>query len=180
MLYQMVMDARSGSRTAAEYLLDRFSPLLNRYATKLHREDAFEDIRCDFWDIIMRAPLEKLRTSDDYILLSYFEKAVRSRFIKHLEKLLNEKNTLSYADLMEQEKYRIEYETAVCDDYSYGLFQSIKGLLNDKEYEVICLLYYNNIPTQELAQKLGVSRQNINQIKNRALKKLNAAFSSDT
>lgn len=61
MLYQTVMDARSGSQEAAEYLVGQFSPLLHSYAKKLHREDAFEDIRCDFWEIIMQAPLDKLR-----------------------------------------------------------------------------------------------------------------------
>ncbi|RKJ82610.1 sigma-70 family RNA polymerase sigma factor [Butyricicoccus sp. 1XD8-22] len=180
MLYQTVMDARSGSQEAAEYLVGQFSPLLHSYAKKLHREDAFEDIRCDFWEIIMQAPLDKLRTSDDYTLLSYFAKAIRSRFIKRLDKQLNEKGTLSYSDLLDQEKYKIECATAVWDDYSHGLFQSIKGILNEKEYEVIYALYYHNISVPDLAEKLSVSRQNINQIKNRALKKLNTAFTSDT
>lgn len=180
MLYQTVMDARAGSQEAAEYLMNRFSPLLYGYAKKLYKEDAFEDIQCDFWEVIMQAPLENLRASEDCVLIRYFERAVQSKFIKRLKKVIDEKNTLSYADLMDQDKYKIECDTAVWDDHSRGFFHSIKGLLNEKEYNVICALYYNEWSVPELAQELGVSRQNINQIKNRALKKLRSALANDT
>lgn len=179
MLFQTISAARSGSETAANELITQFSPLLHRYARDLHTEDAYEDMRCDFWEIITSMPLDRMKDTSDFALLGYFKKAVRTRFIKRLNRITAAKGTLPYSDLMDSEKYKLECRTARWDDYSRGFFHNIRHLLNEKEFSVIVSLYYDDISVPELADSMGVSRQNINQIKNRALAKLRRMLASD-
>lgn len=51
-LLEKVKEAQNGDDTAMEFLVEEFTPLIKKYSKLLNREDAFEDIRCDFIIII--------------------------------------------------------------------------------------------------------------------------------
>ena len=68
------------------------------------------------------------------------------------------------------------YEINVNDDYSKILISSSMGILTDKEKKVIELLYgigdYREYEIQEVAEKMGMSKEGVRLINKRALEKL--------
>ena len=51
-----------------------------------------------------------------------------------------------------------------------------KMVLTKKEYEIIKKHIIDDVPVEQLAQKMGTSRQAVNQSKNRALNKLRMLY----
>ena len=47
-IYKQIAAYQNGDSDAALALVEKFKPLIKRYAFFLHREDSFEDLQCFF------------------------------------------------------------------------------------------------------------------------------------
>lgn len=71
MLYEIICRAQNGDKEAMQELVDRFTPLMRKRANKLGYEDAYEDIRLFFIELIYSMKLEKIRLKEDGGITSY-------------------------------------------------------------------------------------------------------------
>ena len=86
------------------------------------------------------------------------------------------RNILLYSDLNDNELYYIEAISATNDLYQEYELSLIKKILTKQELKAISMIYFTGYTVTEIANFEGTSRQAVNQMKNRALKKLRNTF----
>lgn len=172
-LYVLIQAAQAGEQDAAWELIQKFQPLLKKYSYKLHTEDAYEELVCFFLEVIHTLPLKKFQNPLDAVFVTYFSKSIYSHYIKLIQKSISDKKFLPFSSLEENQQYALEKDLSTDDDSSNLLLQDLQKALTEKEFAVIYGIYYIGYSSAELAKKLSTSRQNINQIKQYALRKLN-------
>lgn len=153
-------------------MVERFNPLLKKYARRLYYEDAYYDLLADFIELLLNIDLEKIRIKEDGGMVSYIAKSIHSCYIKRLNERMQACNVVVYSNLSEKESYYIEVLTATNDTYINIDLDFLKKTLTLQEFHVIKRLYYDGYSVMEIAKTLGVSRQAVNQMKNRAHKKI--------
>lgn len=67
--------------TAALQLLEMFDKLLRKYARQLGTEDAYEELRLFFFELLDRLRNKKVRGDNDGYAVSYISKSVRNQYI---------------------------------------------------------------------------------------------------
>ena len=171
------ISAAQKDKVALLELVTRFTPLLKKYANLLRYEDAYFDLQLDFIELISNFKLDKMLKTDNGALLSYIKKAIYNQYIKRSkannEYLINN-NTIS--DMSDEQVAVISIKFSVVDNYDVMCFKEYKDYLTQQEFEVILLIFYFGYEVSEIARNKKVSRQAINQLKNRALSKLRRHF----
>lgn len=79
-LYTCIQDIQNGDREQALALLEKFSPLLKKYAFFLQSEDALPDFQCFLLAFAKNLQLDKLTMSTDGAIISYINKALYRTF----------------------------------------------------------------------------------------------------
>ncbi len=70
-------------------------------------------------------------------------------------------------------------EDKKCDKSNDMMIKELKLYLSQSEYDVIFNHYYLGMSISQIAKEKWISRQAVNQIKNRALKKLRTLFEKE-
>ena len=153
-------------------MVERFNPLLKKYAKRLYYEDAYNDLVADFIELLLNIDLEKIRIKEDGGMVSYIAKSIHSCYIKRLKKIRQACNVVIYSELSEKESYYIELLTATKDTYINIDLDFLRKTLTVQEFYIIKRIYYDMYSATEIAKILGVSRQAVNQMKNRTHKKI--------
>ena len=78
-LYTCIQDIQNGDREQALALLEKFSPLLKKYAFFLQSEDALPDFQCFLLSFAKNLQLNELIISTDGAIISYINKAIYHR-----------------------------------------------------------------------------------------------------
>lgn len=113
-----------------------------------------------FIEILRRIPLDKIR--EDKYTLAYISRSIKNEYIKLLSKSF--KNNIFYYD-----------EDLIQNIIkSYDITEKIElfKVLSDREKYILYLIYFKDISIVNIAIELNTSRQYINQVKLKALKKL--------
>lgn len=176
MLYQLILRAQCGDSDAVIEIIQKFVPLLKKYAYKLHNEDAYENLQCDFLGLIYSIDLSRFSNPNDMVLTEYFSKSVYSYYVKRLKEHIKNKQMLDLSDLSDSQINEIESKLSMTEDESNMLIDDLKKLLTEKEFVVIYHIYYMENSVVALAKEMKTSRQNVNQIKRHALDKLRSHF----
>ncbi|MBV1820964.1 RNA polymerase sigma factor [Clostridium cochlearium] len=166
-LYCLVKHSQSKDDKAILRILDKFSPLIKKYSRKLNYDGADSDLTIALIEIINKIPISTNKNmTKEYILVSYIATSLVNKYIylskKHqsstkLDVILNEEILYSEPEGNLEDKILLNMSL----DRLPKLQQKIL-----KEY------FYNDKSCLELARELNVSRQSINQTKNRALNNL--------
>ena len=80
-LYTCIQDIQNGDREQALALLEKFSPLLKKYAFFLQSEDALQDFQCFLLMFAKNLQLNELTISTDGAIISYINKAIYHHYI---------------------------------------------------------------------------------------------------
>ena len=80
-LYTCIQDIQNGDREQALALLEKFSPLLKKYAFFMQSEDALPDFQCFLLAFAKNLQLDKLTMSTDGAIISYINKAIYHHYI---------------------------------------------------------------------------------------------------
>ena len=75
-------------------------------------------------------------------------------------------------DMNEYDTMQYDSRCGECDEYRRLLIYDLKRTLTAKEFSVIYALIFKELSVAEVAEKQGISRQAVNQMKNSAIKKL--------
>ncbi len=155
-------------------LVERFKPLLKKYAYHLHYEDSFEDLRMEFLQALKNIKLEYFQTRHDCVFICYIQKVIYHAYLKRL----NHTNTsfILYSALSDAQKHHIDHETSLQDCYNDLLSSDLKRILSQKEYQVIVQHVIHGYSISTIAKATYTSRQAINQTKLSALRKIGHAW----
>lgn len=176
MLCDLVVMAQKGDKDAMLELINKFTPLLKKYAVKLGYEDADADIVLYYIELIKAINLSRLTCQNDEVIVSYINRSIINFYKKGIKKRIEAKREILLSELTEEQVYCIEAQNAKRDKYNLVHEIGMKEILNQTEYQLICLIYYEGYTTAEIARIENKSRQAVNQLKQRALKKLERAM----
>lgn len=170
MIIDDIRKSQSGDDAATLGLVEKFGPVLKKYAWKLETEDAYYDLQLDFLDLIYHIDLAALKTTSDGAMVQYLVKSIYHAYVKALRKIIDNKCYVSADELPDELLYKngtTTYSEVVPFDIPRGFLTP----LEEKTFWFVCIAGYSSA---ELAKSNGVSRQSVNQAKQRAIKKLAA------
>lgn len=172
-----ILNSQSGDGDSTVKLIEKFNPLLKKYAYKLNYEDAYNDLLIDFIELLQSIKIDRIYNKNEGGIVSYICTSVHSSYIKKIKECQKLHNLSFYCDLDEKELYYIEMKSSTYDTYFNISFDFLLKSLTKSEYTVIKMIYYGGYTVPEIASYCGISRQAVNQMRNRALKKLKRVFS---
>ena len=173
MLFDQIMSAQAGDKNTMMALVEQFFPIIRKYGRKLDPEDGTNEMILYFIELIHQMDIHKLKSPNDGAIVNYIEQCIYHFYIK-MKNGQNENHILHWEELPEYHKAAIEKITAQEEiplDWSFPL-----QILTEKERSVIIQIYEYGFSSAEIAKNLGVSRQNVNQIKKRAEAKIRSSL----
>jgi RNA polymerase sigma factor (sigma-70 family) len=148
-------------------LLEVFSPVINKYSSLLEGEDTKQDLILHFLQTLQKMPLDQFQVKNNKVVFTYLAKSIKYEFIK-LSKLNRKKFNIEYSLSF------VDYDEKVTDSMM-ELLEMMESLTKH-ESSIIKYIYIHDFSVSEIARSLRVSRQSINQTKNRALEKLRRIY----
>lgn len=173
----LIAESQNGNNDATLLMIEKFKPLLKKYAYMLYYEDAYNDLLVDFIELIHDINLDHIHDKGEGKMVSYIYKSINSSFIKKLTALKKLHNCILYSELSEPQLYNVNIISATNDEYFMYELPGISLILTETEYLIVKMIYCSGYTVTELSFAFGISRQAVNQMKRRALKKLDALFS---
>lgn len=178
MISDLIILSQSGDENATLSLVNKFKPLLNKYAYKINYGDAYEELLLEFLILIKSIQLHSISNNSEGALVTYIQKSIYNSFVKQSIKIKQLRSVSLYSELSEGEMYYVESITAHSNDYDLDIdLQSINHILTNQELIIIKMIYFLGYSPLEISIFYGISRQAANQTKKRALKKLKIFFS---
>lgn len=172
MLYELICRAQNGDKEAMQELVDRFTPLMKKEAKRLAYEDAYEDIRLFFIEMIDSIKLENIKLKEDGGIISYINVSIVNFYNKETIKSDRRKKEIVVSALSTEQEYYVESKLSKEDKINIFMELNVEKKLTSKEYRIIYLIFIEGYSAAEIARDTKRTRQAVNQLKNRALKKI--------
>mgnify|MGYP001635075674 CR=1 FL=1 len=80
-LFDLFLNAYNGNSFAQLQIVQRFQPLLKKYAALLKYENAYSDLQLYLLELLHSGKLTKLQRKDDGTLVKYIESSIRHQYI---------------------------------------------------------------------------------------------------
>lgn len=172
MLAELIINAQSKDENAMMSLVFKFDPLLKKYARKLNRKDAYEDMTACFIELIHFIDIKKLRNHSDASIVTYISRAVYTCYCRKMKEVIYCRNEVVMADLSTEQIYMLESKLSTKENSDLLWELEAEKYLTEKEFVTIDLIFIKGYSTEEVARMEQCSRQSVNQTKKRALKKI--------
>lgn len=173
MLLEQIVRAQQGGSDDMEALVEKFGPLLRKYSRKLFWEDALSDLTVAFLELIQTFPVDHLRRKEDGAIVNYIVRSVQHTYIALLRDYFSRpQEAVSLDDATEAQKLEA---IAYVDKQEASAFLDLLDLcpaLTERERTVLTLVFFWGYTSAEIAERFSTSKQNINQTKLRALRKM--------
>ena len=160
---------------AALQLLEMFDRLLKKYARLLGTEDAYEELRLFFFELLDRLKRKNLCGNSDGYAVSYISKSVKNQYIA-LSRARNSRKEDTFSDMSEEQMVYVEQIAATDGRVDISSYFPSENRLSEREKAILQLFFVDEYSIEEIAQQLSISRQAVNQAKNRALNKIRKAL----
>ena len=85
-LFDLFLNAYNVNSFAQLQIVQRFQPLLKKYAALLKYEDAYSDLQLYLLELLHSGKLTKLQRKDDGTLVKYIESSIRHQYISDVYK----------------------------------------------------------------------------------------------
>ncbi len=172
MIYNLLIKAQQGNQEAMLELINRFQPLLKKYARKLRYDDAYEDCQLFFIELIKKMDYKGSFAQKERTAVAYIKTAVKNFYNKKICEIFKAKKEVLFSELSQEQRYFIESKMAKQDEINFFTELGLDGSLNAKEKRIVYLVYVKGYSVAEIARVCHKSRQAVNQLKKRALNKL--------
>lgn len=163
-MYNLVQESKLGDELGAMELMELFSPLINKYGRLLLGEDTKQDLKLHLFKTIYRMNLETMREKNNKVIFSYLAKAIGYEYIRLSKFHRNKEENEAVVDVE-------TYEDEVALNSEIDLLEMME-VLTKKEAFIVSCIYVNCLSSTEVAHYLDISRQSVNQTRNRALNKI--------
>ena len=158
MFSERILRAQSGSQEDMLFIIQKFEPQLKHYSRRLHSEDAQSELTLRFIETIHAMNLDSLRSQGDGTIVAYLAQTVEPPV--SWEELTEAQLLGLVAPIREREVLDFSELLDTCPE------------LTKKERKVLTLIYLHGYTSVDIARIVHTTKQNINQVKMRALKKL--------
>lgn len=160
---------QNGNKKILEEMVLDFEPLIRKYAYMLRNEDEYQEMALMFISLIKNMAIDSMKNSSDGAIVNYIKHSMYHAYIERSKKLETIENHEYTTDVFPEYGREEEY------DGFEDLLEAAK--LNGREKSVLRKIYCEGYSAAEIAKTEGISRQSVNQMKNRALKKLKEVLS---
>lgn len=178
MLSEKILEAQRGNQNCMLDLIRSFEHLMRKYAYQLHYEDAFSDLVISFIEVIYIIKIEDFAKKGDGALVNYITESIKHTFFK-LSKRANiiSSKEQCISDLTESQQFYMENAPAPEESHLSQFKLMLSGShLTKTEEDVIIRFFFWGDSIGEIAKRMKISRQSVNQTKNRAIKKLKKTY----
>lgn len=159
-LKKLIKKYKSQDMTAFSPIYEEFKRFILLYSRRLGYEDATQELTIFLIELLYDMNISKFPSDSSDGLTRYIAVAIRNKYIA-LSKT-NEKYSLMCAELYESEVFYCDStEERICVE------EALKGLTH-RQRLIIIYKYILNYSDSEISLLLGISRQAVNRIKNRA------------
>lgn len=165
----LLYNAQNGDQNAALLLVEKFEPLIKKYAKQLNYYCAETDLVISLLELISSINLKKFENAHDGEVVNYIYVTLRNKKIDLHRKL----------KLHSIEEIHIEPATFTYIQANDGLnttspldWTSLLNDLSEKQRFVISNKYIKGFTDAEIADQMNISRQAVNRLINRALENL--------
>lgn len=149
-------------------VLEKFNPLIKKYARKLAYDGAQTDLIIYFMELLKKLPLNKQMKEDKYIL-GYISTSIKNHYIKL--------NKSYYKILISETELNLDLATPELMIYNLQndfienkiVINLALSKLSECQKQIIIDKFFNQKTDIEISQELNISRQAINKTKNKAL-----------
>lgn len=163
-LLEVLKLAKAGNQEAICYFIKKFQLLIKKFARQLNYDCAETDLIIYLLEFIKKMDIEKMEKLSEGELVNYIIRLLRNKKID-----IYRKNCLAIEEIHTEEDSYIENKLEI--EEQMDLKQLIKTLPN-KHRIVIISKYIYGYSDAEIGTSLGISRQAVNKLKNKALEKL--------
>lgn len=167
LIVESILASQAGDQEAMLKLIQKFRPLLKKYIRRLFMEDAESELTLQFIEIISNLDMTNLRSQNEGAIINYICTAMYHAYCKTQLR----QRELQTVDI-EEPVIQAYLTTMLDDDGVNHLPPYPAGLLSPQEEKTVRSIYEQGYSAAEIARVLGVTRQSVNQMKMRALKKL--------
>lgn len=148
-------------------------PLIKKYSYKLSYkdcEDAKSELTLKLLELISVFPLERMQSKTDGALVKYISTSIYHTYLSLQRMQFNRNAELISLEQMTEEQlhHRKDLSSEPLPDSGLQISEG----LTDREAHVLTMVYAYGYTSTEIADRFRTSKQNINQIKLRALRKL--------
>ena len=158
-------------------LIEKFQPILRKYAVESDYEDAYNDLLIEFIEFVKKFNDSYLINKDDFTLLAYIRESIYHSYIKKSKiNTQYKKMHRLFSEISEEQRLLLETLTEQYDTYSELDDLFFKKYLTDLELNIIKLIYYHDLSVNQISKFKKMSRQAVNQTKIRAISKLKNKF----
>lgn len=105
-IHKQILDYQGGDANVALELVEKFKPLIKRYAFFLHREDSFEDLQCFLLSMLKTWDTSRLSSTDDATVTRYIANSVKNEYIALSKQKAKERGTSYLEDATLPTKWR--------------------------------------------------------------------------
>lgn len=175
---EKILLARNGNEAAVIEIIAAWEPSINHYVRMLnYDEDCRSELICKLLALIKKEiPVENMISQSDGAYINYINRALHNYYIvlsKNMEKRRDDEmlcDEESFLDLL-------EYHPAFVEEmHDNLLIDSIRPYLTEKELQCLILTVLRGLTCEQAAGQMGITRQAVNQNKQRALSKLYPVF----
>jgi len=170
----LIKCAKDNDENAMIELIDAFAPLIGKYTRIMNYDEDFRN------DMILKLititkielDLGKFKELNNYIVLKYIETALYHHYIM-LSKQHNSRTSLEMNYEYDVIVDLSDANESMSDSLHDGLFlDTVQSVLTEREYICVDLMALRGYTTEQVARQLGITKQAVNQCKNRALGKV--------
>lgn len=172
MMAELIMNAQNKDENAMMHLIFKFDPLLKKYAGKLKREDAYEDMRAYFIELIHFIDINNLRNPSEAGIVTYISRSVYTYYCHKVREIRYDRKEVAMTALSSEQIYLLESTFSTKESSNIFLELEAEKYLTEDEYLITHLIFEEGYSTEDVARMKKCSRQSVNQIKKRALKKI--------
>lgn len=172
MLKEWIFNAQHNDDHSMISLINKFEPLLKKYAWKLYYEDSYADIIVFFIELIHSININKLTNPSDPGIITYINCAIHNYYCHKVKEVIRQKQEIVMADLTSEQMHLLQSQSSTTDPINAFTEFELEKYLTKKEYIVIYLIFSEGYSAEDIAKIKNQSRQSINQTKKRALDKI--------
>ena len=167
-MFKKLIEYREGNNNSLLEIIEIFNLLISKYSRLLDKEDTRQDLIIHLIKVLTNIPIENKRVLKNKEIIGYIAKSIRNEYIK----LSKKRDKIRLNEMELSLDIKISHEDCKTEFEILDMFK----VLTKKEAYIMKLLYVYYLSVSEVADYMKISRQAVNQSKNRSLKKIRELY----
>lgn len=169
-LWELIERSKDGDQEALMTLIKKFDPLIKKYTKELNYEEAETDLIISFIELIKDIKLNIFPEKNDGLVVNYIVKSLNHKKINLFRKyVINMEDFLEVNMDLILDESDMKYKSRI-------IFEDLINCLPKLQRRVIKEKFLLGYSYKEIGDRLNITRQAVNRIKNRALNNLRETY----